>query len=392
MNKSANSIKSEQENSQRKPIKTHPMKAVAVCDTRVILDPGLSGRKDFNEATRYKTCHNVTPHKGHDEDTDQAETSFEKSDLKYFLESIGYDTLDTGKRAESHQLNELIEKSLNDKDLGMVFAAFDRQGLLIKTALDKGLPFIYVAPDNCHAWGFDLNGNIFQETKGSVRCEEVTKVHCSEWVQCCKNEMCQLHERYYHPSDSMELADRADNYQDILRRRHGGIILSVPVFQLSSALDILRWQTFHRFHESYCTHKLVAASSSINRASRQTAEIIEVIMGNKFQAGQVGAQGINPHAHDMTFNQIWDQKSADIDLEILARQLNMLSNELMKSAQTAEDQVEIGTIANAEIKAQEGNGPKALSALSKVGKWSLNTAEKIGVGVAIAAIKSACNI
>lgn len=124
----------------------------------------------------------------------------------------------------------------------------------------------------------------------------------------------------------------------------------------------------------------------------RTQIIQEVTMGDKYEAGQVGAQGPHAHAHDMTFNQIWNQTKDKIDLPALAKELNALRNEMQKSAKEAEDYAEIGTVANAEIEAQRGDGPKVLSALAKAGQWTLKVAEKIGVGVAIAAIKTACGI
>jgi DNA segregation ATPase FtsK/SpoIIIE-like protein len=122
----------------------------------------------------------------------------------------------------------------------------------------------------------------------------------------------------------------------------------------------------------------------------RTQIIQEVTMGDKYEAGQVGAQGPYAHAHDMTFNQIWNQAKGNIDLPNLSKELKSLREELQKSAKNAEDFAEIGAVADAEIEAQKGDGPKALSALAKVGKWTLGVAEKIGVGVATAAIKAAC--
>ncbi len=65
---------------------------------------------------------------------------------------------------------------------------------------------------------------------------------------------------------------------------------------------------------------------------------------------------------------------------------------MQTEATTAEHYSEIGDIANAEIEAAKGNESKALEYLSKTGKWSLGIAEKIGVGVATAAIKSTLGI
>ena len=124
----------------------------------------------------------------------------------------------------------------------------------------------------------------------------------------------------------------------------------------------------------------------------RTQIIQEVTMGDRYEANQVGAQGPHAHAHDMTFNQVWNQTKDQIDLPTLAKELNALRNEMQKSAKEAEDFSEIGTVATAEIEAQKGDGPKVLSTLAKAGKWTLSLAEKIGVGVATAAIKAACGL
>jgi hypothetical protein len=124
----------------------------------------------------------------------------------------------------------------------------------------------------------------------------------------------------------------------------------------------------------------------------RTQIIKEVVMGDKYEAGQVGALGPNAHAHDMTFNQIWNQSKEALDLKSLVGELQMLRDEMQKEAKAPEQFVELGSIATAEIEAKNGNGPKALAALAKAGKWTLDVAEKVGVGVAVAAIKTACSI
>jgi hypothetical protein len=97
------------------------------------------------------------------------------------------------------------------------------------------------------------------------------------------------------------------------------------------------------------------------------------------------------HTHT-TFNQIWQQSEGQFDLVVLNTELEKLRKSLQSEASTPEHYLEIGAIATAEIESKNGNGPKALQALSKVGKWSLDVAEKIGVGVAIAALKMALGI
>ena len=120
--------------------------------------------------------------------------------------------------------------------------------------------------------------------------------------------------------------------------------------------------------------------------------IKEVTMGDKYEAGQVGAQGPNSHANDIAFNQIWQQNQGTLDLPSLTSELVKLRESMQQEASTAEHYSELGAIANAEIESEKGDGPKALEALSKAGKWSLGIAEKIGVGVASAAIKTTLGV
>ena len=105
--------------------------------------------------------------------------------------------------------------------------------------------------------------------------------------------------------------------------------------------------------------------------------------------GQIGAVGPNAHAHDMTFNQIWNQSGQDIDLPSLATELETLRAALRKEATEPEHDVALGAVAAAQKAAKEDNGPKALEYLSAAGKWALEIATKIGVPVAIAALTKA---
>ena len=49
-----------------------------------------------------------------------------------------------------------------------------------------------------------------------------------------------------------------------------------------------------------------------------------------------------------------------------------LRRHLRQEAVEPEHDVAIGAVANAEVAAKEGNGPKALEWLGKAGKWTLD--------------------
>ncbi len=114
----------------------------------------------------------------------------------------------------------------------------------------------------------------------------------------------------------------------------------------------------------------------------------EVVMGNKYVShGPVGAMGENATAHDFTINQIWEDNKSNINLTKLSEELVILREALAADA-TDNDFIDIGNIVSAEQEAKKENGSKAIEFLKKTSKKTLEIAEKIGVGVAVAAIKA----
>lgn len=126
----------------------------------------------------------------------------------------------------------------------------------------------------------------------------------------------------------------------------------------------------------------------------KTDTIIEgdQIMGDKYEVGQAGAVGPNSHAHDMTFNQIWNQNANDIDLNELIKELSVLRKQLKIEATEPEHDSAVGAVASAEVAAQNGDGAKVLEHLATAGKWVLDVAQKLAIPVAIAALKSALGL
>src|SRR5260221_382392 len=106
-------------------------------------------------------------------------------------------------------------------------------------------------------------------------------------------------------------------------------------------------------------------------------------------SGQAGAVGPNAHAHDMTFNQIKTQGGETIDLPQLAQQLSTLRTKIKEQAVDTEHDEAIGAVAAAETAAKKGDGSKVMESLAKAGRWALDIATQIGVGLAVEAIKSA---
>src|SRR5215475_259035 len=91
-------------------------------------------------------------------------------------------------------------------------------------------------------------------------------------------------------------------------------------------------------------------------------------IGDCYTVGQAGAVGPGAHAHDLTFNQLWSQSVQFIDLQALATELSILQPHLRQEAVKPEHDIAIGTVANAEMAAKEGDGPKTLEWLGKAGE------------------------
>jgi hypothetical protein len=105
--------------------------------------------------------------------------------------------------------------------------------------------------------------------------------------------------------------------------------------------------------------------------------------------GQVGAIGQNSVGTVNTFNQCWQRIETDIDLGKLASELGTLRIELLKSAATSEDYVQVGMLAQAECEAKSSNGPGVMKTLSSAARAVLETAERIGTDIAAKVIVEA---
>jgi hypothetical protein len=126
----------------------------------------------------------------------------------------------------------------------------------------------------------------------------------------------------------------------------------------------------------------------------KAAEIrMEVHVGDRYEIkGQAAVVGRGAQAHDINFNQVWNEKSSDLDLVALSTELEQLRSALRRESETAEQDGAIGEIAAAEVAARNGDGPTALERLARAGSWALGVAEKVGTTVAAAAIKSALGL
>jgi hypothetical protein len=117
----------------------------------------------------------------------------------------------------------------------------------------------------------------------------------------------------------------------------------------------------------------------------------EVVMRDKYIAEQAGAQGPGAKAEGNTFVNI-DGRGDQLDLTHLVEELAVLRKYLRDTSDGPEADIEIGSLASAEIAAKEGDSATVLKALKMVGQKALKTASQLGLGVAANAISAALGI
>ena len=155
--------------------------------------------------------------------------------------------------------------------------------------------------------------------------------------------------------------------------------------------DILYWIDYFELCKSFLLE--IDAMYKILHATHSKTE---VFMGPKYEVKQAGVVGEGNTITGNTFQQAWAEASANIDLGKLAEELSRLRDALktepVPAADKGDQDIAVGAVRIAEIEARKGDGPAALAALKNAGKWTLSVAEKIGLGLAIAALKTALGL
>jgi AbiTii-like protein len=127
--------------------------------------------------------------------------------------------------------------------------------------------------------------------------------------------------------------------------------------------------------------------------AQSSDQIGGIKLGDEYKiSGQLAAVGPGAHAHDINFNQIWNQMSGKVDLQQLAADLSRLRQEMMKDAVEPEQAIAVGEVARAEQAAKSGDGPNALMYLKAAGKWASDKAIEIGAKVAAEFITKSMNL
>lgn len=112
--------------------------------------------------------------------------------------------------------------------------------------------------------------------------------------------------------------------------------------------------------------------------------------GDNAQVGFIGNK--NKIEGGINQNQALSKAAQEIDLTALASELQQLRLKLAPEASKAEHYTALGKLAEAEESAQKGDRSGALENIKKAGSWLWGFGEKIAVGLAVQAAKSALGL
>jgi hypothetical protein len=90
--------------------------------------------------------------------------------------------------------------------------------------------------------------------------------------------------------------------------------------------------------------------------------------------------------------QIVASRLGGVDLDALAAQLATLRSAMRQEPDDPDRDIVIGDVAQAEKAARQRDPARVAEHLRAAGKWAADIAEKIGVGVAVVAIKAAVGL
>lgn len=110
-----------------------------------------------------------------------------------------------------------------------------------------------------------------------------------------------------------------------------------------------------------------------------------------YRGEKVGAIGPNAISKDTTFIEYCSMAEGS-DLTVLANELGKLKAEMQKTAAKTEQFESLLAVSAAEDAAMGGDIATVMEKLRATGSWVLDTATKIGVPVAVEAIKKAVGL
>ncbi len=107
--------------------------------------------------------------------------------------------------------------------------------------------------------------------------------------------------------------------------------------------------------------------------------------------GQAGALGPNA-VGTINNQQQWADLSRNVDLTQLSAELESLRTTLVKTAKSSDDFAKLSIVAEAEGHAQRHDGPRAVEALAKTGKWLFDFATEVGSDITAKVVAKALHL
>ena len=180
------------------------------------------------------------------------------------------------------------------------------------------------------------------------------------------------------------IPDDENGFREILKKQ-------IDVFE-EDFVDISSDSEVQRYAD-----RLATAALKPGKYSDQFRGVIiqemKMTQGNSYnvsgQAVNVGPQGT---ATNVTQQQFGAAGPGSIDLAALAQELKELRSTLKRDATTAEQDVAVGAVAEAEQAAAKGDENSTLKALKRAGSWALDKASAVGVALAAAALRKALGL
>jgi hypothetical protein len=110
--------------------------------------------------------------------------------------------------------------------------------------------------------------------------------------------------------------------------------------------------------------------------------------GDKIRVGQsIGPIGREASVGTIVFQQFLSELG-DGQLGRLAPELAQLRESMRRAADSAEEDMSVAEISQAEVAAQAGDAATVERHLSKAGRWALTITDNIGTSLAAAALKA----
>ena len=180
-------------------------------------------------------------------------------------------------------------------------------------------------------------------------------------------------------------------YADVKKIRDGRD-LAVRI-DVATNLDAAR-KLDTEYHLLQNTHYHLTISGSVDQLALEgpsmSSSSQEIKAGGHVVA--TAGEGHTVTTGDLVFQQSWNEAASSIDLAKLADELAQLRAAMKQEATEPEHDVATGNVAMAEKAAKAEDGPKVLEYLKAAGQWALDTATKVGVGVAEAALTKAIGV